>query len=87
MVFFYVIKINKITLLTVGYFVELKADRSSLQKNEELPILNKNENCLISVPSIVFTIEAGIGTKTMPMLLTECTFNGSINNWSSKVSQ
>lgn len=77
---------NRRKLLTVGYFIELESDKSSLQKNEELPILNKSENCLISIPSIVFTIEAGIGTKTMPMLLTECTFNGSINNWSSKVS-
>ncbi|VVC40207.1 Hypothetical protein CINCED_3A023147 [Cinara cedri] len=49
-------------------------------------VLKKSEVCLISIPSIVFTIEAGIGTKTMPMLLTECTFNGSVNNWSSKLS-
>lgn len=58
----------------------------TLEKNQILPVLMKSEVCLISIPSIVFTIEAGIGTKTMPMLLTECTFNGSVNNWSSKVS-
>lgn len=76
---------NKRILLIVRYFIELEADKNSLLKDEDLPIL-KSENCLISVPSIVFTIEAGIGSKTMPMLLTECTFNGSINNWSSMVS-
>lgn len=51
-----------------------------------LPVLKKSEVCLISIPSIIFTIEAGIGTKTMPMLITECTFNGAVNNWSSKVN-
>lgn len=56
------------------------------EKDKIMPVLKKSEVCLISIPSILFTIEAGIGTKTMPMLLTECTFNGSVNNWSSKVS-
>lgn len=58
----------------------------TIDKDNKLSILKKSEVCLISIPSIVFTIEAGIGTKTMPMLLTECTFNGSVNNWSSKVN-
>lgn len=58
----------------------------ALESNKVSPMLKKSEVCLISIPSIIFTIEAGIGTKTMPMLITECTFNGSINNWSSKVS-
>lgn len=62
------------------------AEVSTSEKNNVLPILKKSEVCLISIPSLVFTIEAGIGTKTMPMLLTECTFNGSVNNWSSKVN-
>jgi len=64
----------------------LGVEACTLEKNQILPVLMKSEVCLISIPSIVFTIEAGIGTKTMPMLLTECTFNGSVNNWSSKVS-
>jgi len=54
-------------------------EASNLDKDDELPVLKKSEVCIISIPSIVFTIEAGIGTKTMPMLLTECTFNGSVN--------
>lgn len=58
---------------------------STLKINKVSPVSKKSEVCLISIPSIVFTIEAGIGTKTLPMLLTECTFNGSVNNWSSKV--
>lgn len=65
---------------------ELGVEASNLDKDDVLPVLKKSEVCIISIPSIVFTIEAGIGTKTMPMLLTECTFNGSVNNWSSKVS-
>lgn len=65
---------------------ELGVEASNFGKDDILPILKKSEVCIISIPSIVFTIEAGIGTKTMPMLLTECTFNGSVNNWSSKLS-
>lgn len=68
------------------YIIELGVEACTLEKNQISPIFKKSEVCLISIPSIVFTIEAGIGTKTMPMLLTECTFNGSVNNWSSKVS-
>lgn len=66
--------------------IELGVEACTSENNKILPILKKSEVCLISIPSIVFTIEAGIGTKTMPMLLSECTFNGSVNNWSSKVS-
>jgi len=76
-------------LITDWYYwniSELGVEASNLDKDDVLPVLKKSEVCIISIPSIVFTIEAGIGTKTMPMLLTECTFNGSVNNWSSKVS-
>lgn len=43
------------------------------------------ELCIITVPSIVFTIEAGVGNKTLPMLMLETGFQGSAKNWSSQV--
>lgn len=44
------------------------------------------ELCIITVPSIVFTIEAGVGNKTLPMLQFETGFQGAARNWSSQVS-
>ncbi|CAH0394024.1 unnamed protein product [Bemisia tabaci] len=41
------------------------------------------EACTVSIPSIIITIEAGVGTKTLPMLLLESKLNGTFENWSS----
>lgn len=43
------------------------------------------ELCIISVPSIVITIEAGVGTKTVPMILFETSIVGKAKNWSSQL--
>lgn len=43
------------------------------------------EMCNVSAMSIVVTVEAGVGTKTVPMLLLETSFEASVHNWSSKV--
>ncbi|KAF5289221.1 hypothetical protein FQR65_LT00109 [Abscondita terminalis] len=43
------------------------------------------ELCIISVPSLVITVEAGVGNKTLPMLLLDSSFHGSIHNWSSQL--
>ncbi|XP_049842368.1 LOW QUALITY PROTEIN: intermembrane lipid transfer protein Vps13-like [Schistocerca gregaria] len=50
---------------------------------EEKPV--KNEICVISAPSIVITVEAGIGTRTLPMILLEMGFQGEARNWSSQL--
>lgn len=44
------------------------------------------EICLVSVPSVVITLEAGVGNKTVPMLLVELSLQATVNNWSSQVS-
>lgn len=44
------------------------------------------EICLLSVPSVVITLEAGVGNKTVPMLLVELSLQATVNNWSSQVS-
>lgn len=49
------------------------------------PVQNK-EICLVNIPMIVVTIEAGVGNKTLPMLILESGFQGKIANWSSQVS-
>ncbi|KAJ8937448.1 hypothetical protein NQ314_011837 [Rhamnusium bicolor] len=44
------------------------------------------ELCIISMPSIIVTVEAGVGNKTLPMLTLDTSFKGSARNWSSQLS-
>lgn len=43
------------------------------------------ELCIVTVPLIVITLEAGVGNKTMPLLLIESGFEGNVNDWSTRV--
>ncbi|KAL1509353.1 hypothetical protein ABEB36_004107 [Hypothenemus hampei] len=47
---------------------------------------NLQELCIISMPSIVITMEAGVSNKTVPFLLFETSLKGSAKNWSSQLS-
>nr|XP_034187905.1 vacuolar protein sorting-associated protein 13 isoform X3 [Osmia lignaria] len=44
----------------------------------------KPELAIISAPTILFTLEAGVGNKTLPMLLLHIGFQSNINDWSTK---
>ncbi|XP_062927043.1 intermembrane lipid transfer protein VPS13C isoform X1 [Mobula hypostoma] len=48
------------------------------QKNEE--------SFKIDVSSIIVTLECGLGHCTIPLLLTESTFSGRVENWTSLIS-
>ncbi|CAH1965913.1 unnamed protein product [Acanthoscelides obtectus] len=43
------------------------------------------ELCIISIPTIIVTVEAGVGNKTLPMLMLETGLKGSVKNWSSQL--
>ncbi|KAF5306759.1 hypothetical protein FQA39_LY01517 [Lamprigera yunnana] len=43
------------------------------------------ELCIVSMPSLILTVEAGIGNKTLPLLLVDLNFQGTINDWSSQL--
>lgn len=43
------------------------------------------ELCIVSMSSFILTLEAGVGNKTLPMLLMESSFQGNVNDWSSQV--
>lgn len=47
--------------------------------------IKKDESCLISVPSLVFIIETGVGVHTIPILFIEANMEAKIKNWSSEV--
>ncbi|XP_035721159.1 vacuolar protein sorting-associated protein 13-like isoform X2 [Vespa mandarinia] len=44
----------------------------------------KPELAIISAPTILLTLEAGVGNKTLPMLLMHIGFQSHVNDWSTK---
>ncbi|KAL0119958.1 hypothetical protein PUN28_007968 [Cardiocondyla obscurior] len=44
----------------------------------------KPELAIVSAPIILFTLEAGVGNKTLPMLLLHVGFQSNVNDWSTK---
>lgn len=50
------------------------------------PAAKLNEMCLVNIPSIVVTVEAGVKNQTLPMILLESKVQATIGNWSSQVS-
>ncbi|KAL3279818.1 hypothetical protein HHI36_017325 [Cryptolaemus montrouzieri] len=60
---------------------------NSRQADVSLEVHNfLEELCIVNMPSIILTLEAGEGQKTLPMLLFESSFNGNIRNWSSQLN-
>lgn len=60
--------------------------RGTLQTLESVfAVTRKKELCFMTIPSFVLTVEAGVGNKTLPMLLLESSFQGNVNDWSSQV--
>lgn len=51
---------------------------------DEVATVYKAELAIVSAPTILFTLEAGIGNKTLPMLLLNLGFQSNINDWSTK---
>lgn len=47
---------------------------------------NLKELCVVTANSIIFTMEAGVGNKTLPMLLLETGFEAKIRDWSAKLT-
>ncbi|KAK2581118.1 hypothetical protein KPH14_007937 [Odynerus spinipes] len=44
----------------------------------------KPELAIISAPTILLTLEAGVGNKTLPMILMHIGFQSNVNDWSTK---
>lgn len=52
--------------------------------NGEDVTLYKPELAIVSAPVILLTLEAGVGNKTLPMLLFHVGFQSNVNDWSTK---
>lgn len=40
----------------------------------------------VTIKSICLTLEAGVGHRTMPMLLAKSSFHGDVKNWSTLIN-
>ncbi|KAL1140359.1 hypothetical protein AAG570_000291 [Ranatra chinensis] len=45
-----------------------------------------SEICIFSAPSIILTIEVGVGKTTVPMLLLQSSIQATVKDWSSQLS-
>lgn len=43
----------------------------------------KPEVAIVSAPTILFTLEAGVGNKTLPMLSLRLDFQSTVHDWST----
>ena len=41
---------------------------------------------ILAVSAIIIKLEAGVGNRTVPMLIVEAAFDGTVKDWSSAVS-
>jgi len=52
--------------------------------DDEIVTAYKAELAIVSAPTILLTLEAGVGNKTLPMLLLHVGFQSNVNDWSTK---
>nr|XP_012230348.1 PREDICTED: vacuolar protein sorting-associated protein 13C isoform X2 [Linepithema humile] len=52
--------------------------------DDETVTAYKAELAIVSAPTILLTLEAGVGNKTLPMLLLHVGFQSNVNDWSTK---
>ncbi|XP_074114843.1 vacuolar protein sorting 13C isoform X2 [Cotesia typhae] len=51
---------------------------------EDSVVAYKPELAIVSAPNILLTLEAGVGNKTLPMLMLNLGFQSSVNDWSTR---
>ncbi|XP_039312283.1 vacuolar protein sorting-associated protein 13 isoform X2 [Solenopsis invicta] len=64
--------------------VAMEALEEFTYPDDDVVATYKPELAIVSAPTILFTLEAGVGNKTLPMLLLHVGFESSINDWSTK---
>lgn len=70
--------------LTLFIEVATEALEEFIYPDEEIVAAYKPELAIVSAPTILLTLEAGVGNKTLPMLLLHVGFQSNISDWSTK---
>uniref|UniRef100_A0A3B4Z564 Vacuolar protein sorting 13 homolog A n=1 Tax=Stegastes partitus TaxID=144197 RepID=A0A3B4Z564_9TELE len=50
-----------------------------------VPLIPQGESLQVTIKSICLTLEAGVGHRTIPMLLAKSSFHGDVKNWSTLI--
>ncbi|XP_057213556.1 vacuolar protein sorting-associated protein 13A isoform X2 [Triplophysa rosa] len=50
------------------------------------PLIPQGESLKMNIQSICVTLEAGVGHRTMPMLLAKSSFHGDVKNWTTLIN-
>ncbi|XP_029176856.1 vacuolar protein sorting-associated protein 13 isoform X2 [Nylanderia fulva] len=64
--------------------VAMEAFEEFTYPDDEVVTAYKPELAIVSAPTILLTLEAGVGNKTLPMLLLHVGFQSNVNDWSTK---
>ncbi|XP_028822843.1 vacuolar protein sorting-associated protein 13A-like isoform X3 [Denticeps clupeoides] len=65
------------------WFLEEEGEEDALSVT---PLVPQGESLQVAVGSICVTLEAGVGHRTVPMLLAKASFQGDTKNWSSLIN-
>ncbi|XP_068460599.1 intermembrane lipid transfer protein VPS13A isoform X2 [Clinocottus analis] len=65
------------------WFLEEEGDENT----ESLtPLIPRGESLKVTIKSVCLTLEAGVGHRTIPMLLAKSSFHGDVKNWSTLIN-
>ncbi|XP_069379782.1 intermembrane lipid transfer protein VPS13A isoform X2 [Paralichthys olivaceus] len=65
------------------WFLEEEGDEDT---RSLVPLIPQGESLQVSIKSICLTLEAGVGHRTIPMLLAKSSFHGDVTNWSTLIN-
>ncbi|KAJ8413943.1 hypothetical protein AAFF_G00065410 [Aldrovandia affinis] len=65
------------------WFLEEESEENALSV---APLIPQGESLRVDISSICLTLEAGVGHRTIPMLLAKSSFHGDVKNWSTLIN-
>ncbi|XP_018413755.1 PREDICTED: vacuolar protein sorting-associated protein 13A [Nanorana parkeri] len=67
------------------WFLE-EEEKNNNKSGEANKLVLTGESLNLSIESIIVTLEAGVGHRTLPMLLAKSSFKGNVKNWSTLIN-
>ncbi|XP_054253456.1 intermembrane lipid transfer protein VPS13A [Indicator indicator] len=64
----------------------LEESKGNEDKNPTAELVPTGESLKINIESVFLTLEAGVGHRTVPMLLAKSSFLGEVKNWSTLIN-
>ncbi|XP_075787852.1 intermembrane lipid transfer protein VPS13A isoform X3 [Pelodiscus sinensis] len=64
----------------------LEKSNENENKNIATELVLKGETLNMIIESVIVTLEAGVGHRTVPMLLAKSSFSGEVKNWSTLIN-